>query len=204
LNVVVQALTLYDARSKMFVPLLPSDRGRFRLVHSGDVKIYENLDVRPRAYLVHQVYAADSPATALARVRADASVQAGQAAVVEGTLTLNATGTAQDSAQLVHYTAEAVEVKTNSQEAALLVLSDTAYPGWQATIDGAPTAIYTTNYLFRGVPVPAGEHVVRFVYAPASWQRGVVLSAIALAFWLGVLVFSIYTNKRKEEHFVQE
>lgn len=192
LNVVVQAITLYDARSKMFVPFLPSDRGRFRLVHSGDVKIYENLDVRPRAYLVHQVYAADSPATALARVRADASVQAGQAAVVEGTLTLNTIGTEQDTAQLVQYAAEAVEVKTNSQEAALLVLSDTAYPGWQATIDGAPAPIYTTNYLFRGVQVPAGEHVVRFVYAPTSWRRGWAVSGIAFLFWVGFIVISRY------------
>ena len=41
-------MTLIDARTGMFTPLLPSDRGRFRLVHSGDVKIYENLDVLPR------------------------------------------------------------------------------------------------------------------------------------------------------------
>ncbi len=43
---------MVDARTGMFLALLPSDRGRFRLAHSGDVKVYENLDVG-RAYLVH-------------------------------------------------------------------------------------------------------------------------------------------------------
>ena len=81
-------MTLSDARSKMFVPLLPSDRGRFRLVHSGDVKIYENLDLRPRAYLVHEAYAADNPTAALAHLRDDVAIQAGQAAVVEGLMQL--------------------------------------------------------------------------------------------------------------------
>ncbi|MCE7982334.1 MAG: hypothetical protein DYG89_14155 [Caldilinea sp. CFX5] len=187
LNVVIQAITLYDIRTKMFVPLLPSDRGRFRLVHSGDVKIYENLDVRPRAYLVHQVHSATTADEAFAYVQDDHAVQAGQAAVVEADLTLNTQPTPDDTAEIVQYGPEEVVVQTRSKAEALLVLSDTAYPGWQATVDGAPTTIYTTNYLFRGVRVPAGEHEVRFVYAPTSWQRGLIISSIALLCWVGLL-----------------
>lgn len=192
LDVVIQAITLYDARTKMFVPLLPSDRGRFRLVHSGDVKIYENLDVRPRAYLVHQVHSVTTPDEALAYLLDDRTVQAGQAAVVEADWALNTQPTPDDIAEIVSYGAEEVVIQTRSQAEALLVLSDTAYPGWQATIDGVPTEIYTTNYLFRGVRVPAGEHKVRFVYAPTSWRRGGMLSGIALLCWLGLLGLSAY------------
>ncbi len=184
LDVVIQAVTLYDARTKMFVPLLPSDRGHFQLVHSGDVKIYENQDVRPRAYLVHQVYAAADSAAALARVREDANVHAGRAAVVEGDLILHTTPAIGDRAELVHYAADEVVVHTRNQEAALLVLSDTAYPGWQATVDGALATIYTTNVLFRGVSVPAGEHVVRFAYQPASWRWGLWLSGAGWLLWV--------------------
>jgi hypothetical protein len=187
LTVVIEAITLYDARTKMFVPLLPSDRGRFRLVHSGDVKIYENLAVRPRAYLVHQVHAATTPDSALAYLLDDHAVAGGEAAVVEADLTLASQPAADDSATMVKYTAEEVVVQTRSQAEALLVLSDAAYPGWQATVDGAPTEIYTTNYLFRGVRVPAGTHEVRFVYAPTSWHRGVMISGVALLCWIGLL-----------------
>ncbi len=60
---------------------------------------------------------------------------------------------------------------------ALLILADTFYPGWQATVDGDPAPIYRTNVLLRGVPVPAGEHEVVFRYAPASWRQGLLFSA---------------------------
>ncbi|MCB0024854.1 MAG: hypothetical protein KDD91_17585, partial [Caldilinea sp.] len=55
LGLVVQAATLYDERTGMFAALLPSDRGRFQLEHSGDVKVYRNLDNLPRAYLARAI-----------------------------------------------------------------------------------------------------------------------------------------------------
>ena len=127
-----------------------------------------------------------------------AAVQGGQAAVVEGDLTLTTQATAAGRAEIISYAAEAVTVRTNSQEDALLVLSDTAYPGWQARVDGVSTPIYTTNFLFRGVRVPAGEHEVRFVYAPASWRWGLAVSGIALVLWLGLVVVSRYAKARTE------
>ncbi|MBX3010619.1 MAG: YfhO family protein [Caldilineaceae bacterium] len=196
-TVVIQAVTLYDERSTMFVPLLPSDRGHFRLAHSGDVKIYENLDVRPRAYLVHTVHTAADSAAAVEQVRADPAIQAGQAAVIEGDWALQTPSmtAATDRAELTHYAAETVVIQSQSQAEALLVLSDTYYPGWQATVDGVPAPIYATNGLFRGVRVPAGEHEVRFVYQPASWWWGVRLSGMGVILWL-ILIGSGYITRK--------
>ena len=56
----VQAVTLIDERTKTFMPLLPSDRGSFQRVHSGDVKIYERLGGSGRAQLVETVRPASS------------------------------------------------------------------------------------------------------------------------------------------------
>ena len=66
----VQAVTLIDERTETFVPLLPSDRGRFQRVHSGDVKIYERLGGSGRAQLVGAVEPASSllEATKILRV----------------------------------------------------------------------------------------------------------------------------------------
>jgi hypothetical protein len=47
-----------------------------------------------------------------------------------------------------------------------LVLADTWYPGWQATVDGEPVEILRANYAFRAVWLGEGEHVVEFVYRP--------------------------------------
>ena len=63
-------MTLIDERTQTFVPLLPSDRGRFRRVHSGDVKIYERVGGSGRAQLMGAVAPAPSLAEALALLRA--------------------------------------------------------------------------------------------------------------------------------------
>ncbi|NLE99481.1 MAG: hypothetical protein GX601_00740, partial [Anaerolineales bacterium] len=48
-ELVLRGASLIDERTGGFQSLVLSDRGRFRLAHSGDVKVYENLDVMPRA-----------------------------------------------------------------------------------------------------------------------------------------------------------
>ena len=50
-ELIVRGLSLIDERTSSFQALVLSDQGRFRLVHSGDVKIYENLDTLGRAFL---------------------------------------------------------------------------------------------------------------------------------------------------------
>jgi uncharacterized membrane protein YfhO len=82
----------------------------------------------------------------------------------------------------------AIELDARLDAPGLVVLADTFYPGWQATVDGVGTTIYPTNYLFRGVPVPAGAHRVRFEYRPQSVRLGAVSSGagIALLVALGI------------------
>jgi hypothetical protein len=89
-------------------------------------------------------------------------------------------------AHLVRYDERVVEVETEADEAALLILLDAQAPGWSATVTGAPTPIYTANVAFRAVPIPAGRHLVRFTYTPPGWALGLTLSAaglFALAAW---------------------
>jgi len=74
-----------------------------------------------------------------------------------------------------------VEVRTRSGRPTFLLLTDSFHPGWKALVDGEPAPIYRADYLFRAVPVPAGEHVVRFVYQPESFELGSRLSAFTAA-----------------------
>src|SRR5439155_26043671 len=80
-----------------------------------------------------------------------------------------------------------VRVRTRAAAEALLVLGDVDYPGWRAFVDGRRTPIYRTDYVLRGVVVPAGEHVVEFVFRPVSFQRGLALTGLsALALLVAV------------------
>jgi hypothetical protein len=51
---VLRGLSLVNTPTATTRQVTLSTDGNYRLVHSGDVKIYENLDARPRAFVVHQ------------------------------------------------------------------------------------------------------------------------------------------------------
>jgi hypothetical protein len=195
-DLVVQAATLFDERTSMFQALLPSDRGDFRLVHSGDVKVYENRDVKPRASLAHQVSPAADAAQALKWLQS--SGLDADTAVVEGDYALLGSAAAGDSAQITAYAPERVEVATRSADDALLVLSDAHYPGWEATVDGTPTQILYTNVLMRGVPVPAGDHTVIFTFEPGTWHTGLWIAAFFTAVWLLLLGLAWFKMQRRQ------
>jgi hypothetical protein len=63
-----------------------------------------------------------------------------------------------------------------------LVLTETHYPGWRATVDGESAEILVANHALRAVQLAAGEHVVEFEYAPLSfrWGAWITLGAILL------------------------
>lgn len=86
------------------------------------------------------------------------------------------------SAGFLHLTSpNQVSVSVGAEQDGFLVLADTWYPGWQATVDGQRTEVLRADYLFRAVFVPAGSHVVKFTYLPLSFYGGLALSAFG---WL--------------------
>ena len=83
-----------------------------------------------------------------------------------------------EAATLVRDEEAVVELDAALAAPGLVVLADSFYPGWDATVDGVPAPILATNYLFRGVPVPAGHHRVLFTYRPRSVATGAMLSLV--------------------------
>jgi len=62
----------------------------------------------------------------------------------------------------------------------ILVLSQMHYPGWKALIDGRESPVLRMDYAFLGVAVEAGTHNVRWVFAPGTLRIGALLSGAAL------------------------
>ncbi|MDE2993637.1 MAG: YfhO family protein, partial [Chloroflexota bacterium] len=98
-------------------------------------------------------------------------------------------GAASGAATLVVEEPERIIVETDAARPGILVLTDTFYPGWRVTVDGAPASLLQANYLFRGVHVPAGAHRIEFTYHPTPFQRGLLVSALTLAIVLGTLLW---------------
>ncbi len=183
---------LSDGESSFFT-LVP---GHYRLIHSGDVKIYENLDVLPRAFFVERwQWQPDGVASVAAMDTAEFDPR--ETAVLQGIGEDGSNDGAVGTAQILRYEPEHVVVHTESERAALLVLTDANYPGWETAVDGQPVDLHTVDALFRGVFVPAGEHEVTFAFRSTSYAIGCVLSLVGLVLW-GIL-FYLKRNKRGAE-----
>ena len=94
------------------------------------------------------------------------------------------------AARVVAYEPSRVAVETDSRSPSVLVLSEIFYPGWEATVDGEARPIMLTNFLLRGVAVPAGRHTVEMRYKAPAARTGAIISALSLAALLALAVFS--------------
>ena len=56
-----------------------------------------------------------------------------------------------------------------SQQTAWLLITDTWYPNWRATVNREPVPILQANGAFRAVPVPPGESVVQMDFQTRNW-----------------------------------
>jgi hypothetical protein len=181
-----RGMSLVDGRDGAFQPLTV---GPYRLIHSGDVKIYENLPVLPRAFMVDSWRWQPDRAAALAEL-SDPAHDFARTAVLTGSGLDSAAAAAATAAvgqaTIVHYAPERVAIAV-SGGGGLLVLTDAYYPGWTAVVDGEETAIYEANGFFRAVFVPDDAQEVVFHYQPLAFDTGAWVSAAGLLLWLALL-----------------
>jgi len=171
----------------------------FRKVYDREIKIYEYPDYLPRAALFYNVELAPDNQAALVRL-GDPAFDIFQTALISSAGLDPADAAAiQDvnrrspervrAARILSYTSQEVKIDAAVEWPALLVLNDSDYPGWKVYVDGRRSHWITANYLFRGVLLQPGRHLVRFAYEPASFSIGAAISGIALGCLAGFVVW---------------
>jgi hypothetical protein len=171
----------------------PDDPWFVRVLDGGGAgtSIWENRQALPRAWLTHAAQVVPSGADQLGLLRQVVFDRAGTAllaAPLPATQPLPATPppAGADSVTITRYEPETVEIATHSPAPGLLILADQMFPGWSATVDGQPTAILTADHALRAVYLPAGDHVVRYQYAPLSFTLGALLTLAGLVVTAGL------------------
>lgn len=143
----------------------------------GEYAILENTRALPRAFVPRRVFhrAVDHSMELDLKLTADFSdtsfVETGEKrfdAVPNGPGVIRTT---QDGAGL--------RMKASMQAAGWVVISNAAWDGWQARVDGKAAPIVFANRAFLAVHLPAGEHDVRLFYRPREFVIGAWISALA-------------------------
>jgi hypothetical protein len=96
----------------------------------------------------------------------------------------SATNQNAGTVEFTSYAPKRIVLQTKAGVPSVLLLNDRFDPNWKVSVDGKPERLLRCNYLMRGVPVPPGEHVVEFRFAPPINTLYVSLTAVALGLGL--------------------
>ncbi|HEY2383065.1 MAG TPA: YfhO family protein [Terriglobia bacterium] len=152
---------------------------RFAVVYEeGAIAVFENKSVLPRAFVVPEqgVEVIPDPAAQLNRLK-DVSFDPQKAVIVSRSPVEAAGGDEPFSGDVrlsESHNHETV-LQTRGSGPSILVLSQTYYSGWQATIDGREASVEPVDFALSGVALPSGTHEVRFVYRPESFRLGALI-----------------------------
>ena len=167
---------------------------------SGQATVYTNPDALGAAWFVKGMRFEGSPSAVM---NALSNFNARDTAILftKDQSLVNSITAQIDSAtsiRLIKNDNDEILYSSSSASNAFAVFSEVYYDkGWKAYIDGKEAPIVRTNYVLRGLSVPAGQHQIRFVFHPDSFYTGKTISLIAGIIVLLSLVIAAWQLYRK-------
>jgi Bacterial membrane protein YfhO len=102
-----------------------------------------------------------------------------------------------DTIYLTNNDNDEITYRSASNEPRFAVFSEVYYDrGWHVYVDDKETPIIRTDYVLRGLAIPAGQHTIRFTFHPASYYTGRVIQIIASIVLLALLIMAAVKERR--------
>ena len=138
-------------------------------------KIFENPKAFPRVWAVHATQAvADARATL-----SDPKFDARHVVFEIGQQPPALASCDGDDVWMPHHEPNRVTIHATLPCRGMVILTDTWFPGWIASVDGRAAKIEKAYGAFRGIVVEAGDHTIEMKYRPWSVFLGAALTALA-------------------------
>jgi len=159
--------------------------------------VYENEAAFPRAWLVNEVRTVkdrNEIYDMMENERVDLRKTALVTNSFPGTFSRNIDYN-ENTPKITLHEPNKVEIEVNSRNRALLVLSDTYFKGWTATLNDNPTMIHEVNGFMRGVVVEKGHSMVKFKYRPFNFYIFLYLNIAAIFLVVVYLFFPVIRRR---------
>jgi hypothetical protein len=141
--------------------------------------VFRVLDPLPRTYAVGAARRVDGLVGELRALAEPSFDPAREIVLPAGPALPAAAAPFTGNSRIVELRPDRVRLEADLNAPGFVVLVDTHAPGWRATLDGLPAEVLRADVAFRAVAVPAGRHVIEYVYRPRSITAGLVVSAVA-------------------------
>jgi hypothetical protein len=86
-----------------------------------------------------------------------------------------------------------VEIVADANEPSLVVVAQTYYHDWRASIDGQPAKLLRANTAFQAVQMPAGKHSIHLFYHDLAFEAGALISGFG---WIGSVSALLVLRRR--------
>jgi hypothetical protein len=149
---------------------MAQESGYEELYAGSDGAIFVDTLALPRFFVPRGVLFSDEPMAAFVR-----GGDAGTVAMPRADVQLS-----PGSASIELQGRQSARVRVASEGRTILASSIAAIPGWRITIDERRAVPLEINGAFLAVDVPAGEHVIDFLYVAPGFRKGVVAAAAGL------------------------
>jgi uncharacterized membrane protein YfhO len=98
-----------------------------------------------------------------------------------------------DDVRMTRHSSGRVTIRADMGCRGMLILGDSYFPGWAATVDGKPTQVYEAYTAERGVMVDKAKHPIEMRYQPASVFAGLAMTLLGI---FGAVVLSVRSRRR--------
>jgi len=167
---------------------------RYKLLDDKNMYIYRNLSAMPRAFPVKKVIVASEEKCGEMLgngldFRNEACIENSgvQRQEAEGGLSGDAV------VDWRRVASDRSEVDVESSGSAMVVVTETYYPGWRAIMEnGVELKIHPADVMFRAVEIPPGKHKITFIYKPACFKIGLWTTLVSII----MMVFLIKAGEK--------
>jgi hypothetical protein len=157
-------------------PARPDQNEKFR--GQSGINVYENPNAFPRAWSVHQSRKVLGQQQAH-DLLGDAGFDASNEVFLVGETPPRLASCRGDEVWVPRHEPNYVRIEARMQCRGMVILTDTWFPGWRATVDGKSAKIERAYGMVRGVLVEAGNHTIEMRYRPLSVYLGGAMSLLA-------------------------
>lgn len=91
---------------------------------------------------------------------------------------------------------EDVQLQVTARRPGYLVMTQSAYPGWTAWVDGQKIPILKAYGFLTALPIPPGSHQVRFTYREPWLVAGLVIAPLWI---IGLVTWTFWYRRKKSK-----
>ena len=178
------------AFSEVFREKTLDKKGRALTIH-----IYENKEVLPRAFIVHQAEVIAEEGKILTRLT---EIDPRKTVILEKRIGTLSNKKGETRTKIISSSPNRMIITAELASPGYLVLSEIYYPGWKAYEigEGKELPILRADYILRAIYLTPGKHRIMFVFKPKSYLLGKGISLSALILLVFLLLLTRYYRHR--------